>query len=99
MINQVMLLGRIVHAVDLEDNVITIAITRNTKNENGEYETDFIDVAIQGQIAKSVKEYCKKGDLIAIKGKVRNEIIDNVKNTIIVADRITFISNKNNEFE
>ena len=94
MINQVMLVGRIANDINEEDNIITVAITRSFKNENGEYETDFIDVEIRGTIAKTTTEYCKKGDIIGVKGSIRSEIIDNVKKMILVADRITFLSSK-----
>ena len=99
MINQVMLVGRIANDISEEDNNITVAITRSFKNENGEYETDFIDVEIRGTIAKTTTEYCKKGDIIGVKGSIRSEIIDNVKKMILVADRITFLSSKKEDFE
>ena len=98
MINQVMLVGRIANDINEEDNNITVAITRSFKNENGEYETDFIDVEIRGTIAKTTTEYCKKGDIIGVKGSIRSELIDNVKKMILVADRITFLSSKKEDF-
>ena len=98
MINQVMLVGRIANDINEEDNNITVAITRSFKNESGEYETDFIDVEIRGTIAKTTTEYCKKGDIIGVKGSIRSEIIDNVKKMILVADRITFLSSKKEDF-
>ena len=79
MINQVMLVGRIANDINEKDDHITVAVTRSFKNENGEYETDFIDVAIRGTIAKTTTEYCKKGGIIGVKGSIRSEIIDNVK--------------------
>ena len=99
MINQVMLVGRIANDINEDDNNITVAITRSFKNENGEYETDFIDVEIRGTIAKTTTEYCKKGDIIGVKGSIRSEIIDNEKKMILVADRITFLSSKKEDFE
>ncbi len=99
MINQVMLVGRIANDINEKDDNITVAVTRSFKNENGEYETDFIDVTIRGTIAKTTTEYCKKGDIIGVKGSVRSEIIDNIKKQILVADRITFLSSKKEDFE
>ena len=99
MINQVMLVGRIANNINKDDGNITVAVTRSFKNENGEYETDFIDVAIRGTIAKTTTEYCKKGDIIGVKGSIRSEIIDNEKKIILVAERITFLSSKNEDFE
>ena len=98
MINQVMLVGRIANDINEKDDNITVAVTRSFKNENGEYETDFIDVEIRGTVAKTTTEYCKKGDIIGVKGSIRSEIIDNVKKMILVADRITFLSSKKEDY-
>ncbi len=98
MINQVMLVGRIANDINEEDNIITVAITRSFKNENGEYETDYIDVEIRGTIAKTTTEYCKKGDIIGVKGSIRSEITDNEKKMILVAERITFLSSKKEDY-
>lgn len=99
MINQVMLVGRIANDINEKDDNITVAVTRSFKNDNGEYETDFIDVTIRGTIAKTTTEYCKKGDIIGVKGSIRSEIIDNEKKMILVAERITFLSSKKEDFE
>ena len=99
MINQVMLVGRIANDINEDDNNITVAITRSFKNENGEYETDFIDVEIRGTIAKTTTEYCKKGDIIGVKGSIRSDIINNEKKMILVAERITFLSSKKEDFQ
>lgn len=94
MLNQVIFLGRIAKELKEDDNVITIAITRSYKNENGEYDTDFVDVLLKGIVAKTTTEYCRKGDIIGVKGKVENEIISDVRKMIIVAEKITFLSSK-----
>ena len=75
----------------------TIAVPRSYKNADGEYETDFIDVVTFGQIADTTAEYCKKGDLIGVKGRIETSVYENEsgekkKNTQIIADRITFLS-------
>ena len=50
-------------------------------------------------MAETTSEYCKKGDIIGIKGRVEtssyeNEDGEKKKSTQIVADRISFISSK-----
>ena len=75
----------------------TIAVQRSYKNADGEYETDFIDVVTFGQIADTTAEYCKKGDMIGVKGRVETSVYENEtgekkKTTQIIADRITFLS-------
>lgn len=37
-------------------------------------------------------EYCNKGDVIGIKGRIETTIIETVKHTNIIAERVTFLS-------
>lgn len=67
MMNNVLLVGRIVKLKEI-DKTITLAISKSIKNKEGIYETDFIDVYLKGNLSKSVFEFCKKGDVIGIKG-------------------------------
>ena len=67
MLNQIILIGRLVDNPLLEETengkntaTIMLAVPRAFKNDNGEYETDFIPVSLVGQVACSVNEYCKK---------------------------------------
>ena len=50
---------------------VTLAVGRSYKNSEGVYETDFIDCEVWGGQAESLTEYCKKGDLIGIKGTIK----------------------------
>ena len=73
---------------------ITIAVPRSYKNAEGEYETDFIDCELW---ANTTSEYCKVGDMIGVKGRLETNIFENdkgdkIKKTVLVADRITFLS-------
>lgn len=97
MTNYVILIGRITKIGTLEDNksIITIAVTRNYKNEEGVYDTDFVDVTLINGIAENVNEYCKIGDLVGIKGMVRNES----SSLSIVAEKVTFLSTGRKENE
>jgi len=97
MLNQVVLVGRIIKNIDDNDDFITIAVSRNYKNENGEYESDLIDVFIEGYIAEATKEYCHEGDLIGVRGLVQTSIENNVRCTNIIANKISFLSSKNNK--
>lgn len=93
--NQVTLVGRLVENPILEEinnskrTIITLAISREYKNCNGVYETDFIKCALWNGIASSTTEYCCKGDVVGIRGRLQS----NDKGMIVVADKITFISN------
>lgn len=92
MINQVVLIGRIVKNIDDSDDYMTIAVSRSYKNENGEYENDIINVFINGHVAEATKEYCHKGDLIGVRGFVQTSIKDEIRYTNIIANKISFLS-------
>lgn len=104
MSNQVFLIGRLTYDPevtllenDKEKSIITVAVTRNYKNENGEYDTDFVDCILWDGVAKNTSEYCKKGDLLGIKGRLQtyNSEPNNGKSTKItqvVAEKISFLS-------
>ena len=97
MINLVTLVGRLVNEpeiVEKENNKvchITLAINRKFKNIDGIYETDFIKCRIWSYpFVNTVQEYCKKGDLIGVRGML--QVIDN--EMTVVAESVTFLSSK-----
>jgi single-strand DNA-binding protein len=96
MLNQIVLVGRIVKdpvIEEMEDKKycnITLAVPRSYKNENGEYDTDFIPITLWNGIAQNTTEYCKKGDLVGVKGRIQAK-----ENDIeIIAEKLTFLSSK-----
>lgn len=109
MINQIMLVGRLVKSPDLfitesgkKGTFITLAVGRPFKNQNGEYDTDFIDCTLWTGVAESTAEYCKTGDVIGIRGRIQTRIAEDengFKQKImeIVADKVTFLSSSNNK--
>ena len=108
MLNQVVLVGRLVRSPELrktEKNksvtTITLAIPRSFKNMNGEYDTDFIDCILWENIAKSTTEYCKKGDIIGVKGRIQSRVVEKEEEkkylTEIIAEKVTFLSSGKSE--
>lgn len=103
MLNQVILVGRLVTKPEIIENeekkvcIITLAVPRSYKNVDGEYETDFIDCKLWAGIAETAAEYCKKGDLVGIRGKIETTINEDKKTTIIIAEKVTFLSSKKPE--
>lgn len=108
MINMVMLVGRLVDNPTLEDKEndkklshITLAVNRKFKGTDGIYHTDFIDCVLWNNIAKNASEFCSKGDLIGIRGRlqVENYEKDGVlkKVTQVIAENVTFLSSKKAE--
>lgn len=104
MLNQLVIVGRLVDKPKLITNqegkkmsIITLAVSRSYKNANGEYETDFIDCILWAGVAENTVEYCRKGDIIGVKGKIITEVIDETKVTRVVAEKVSFLStNKSN---
>ena len=82
MLNQIVLVGRLYESSTNEK--LVIAVPRAFKNKEGIYETDFIECQALGGIAEKTKEYCKKGDLVGIRGRITTG------NTIIV-EKISFL--------
>ena len=92
MYNMVYLFGRLTNDVEIEEDgaTINIAVQRTSKNEEGIYETDFFDVKLIGQVATSTAEYYQAGDLVGIKGTLRNG-----RNGIyVLAEKISFLASK-----
>ena len=49
----------------------TVAVNRKVKNENGEYDADFISCVAWRQTAEFVSRYFSKGSMICISGSLR----------------------------
>lgn len=89
--NMVYLIGRLSTDIKENDSSIKLAVTRQYKNENGEYETDFIDVKLFGTMLGKTIKYIKKGNLIGVKGRLQ---VEN-NQLIVIADKLSFLtSNK-----
>ena len=99
--NMVYLLGRLTSNIEIEEKddkriaSVKLAVPRNFKNENGEYDTDFIECLLYTGIAENTVKYCKNGDLVGIKGRLQNE-----ENTIkVIAEKVSFLQSKSKESE
>lgn len=110
MINNIMLIGRIANNPKLiEENehkccYITLANNRDFKNSEGIYETDFIDIKVPYPMCDSVVEYCFKGDIIGVKGRLETSVRENengekFKITFVFATKITFLSSSKSGVE
>ena len=115
MLNQIIMVGRLVDTPEVRETEsgkkvtnITLAVPRSYKNTEGIYETDFIDCTLFNGIATNTSEYCKKGDVIGVKGRLQIDSYEKDgikrKSTQIIAEKITFLSTakehlKNDELE
>ena len=104
MVNQIVLVGRIARTPETKVtenrkkySTLTLAVPRNYKNQNGEYDTDFLDCTLWAAVAESTSEYCQTGDMIGVKGRVQTRIIETPegtkkKKTEIIAEKVTFLT-------
>lgn len=76
--NNVNLIGRLTADPELRQTQsgisscrFTIAVNRRFKNENGEYDADFISCVAWRQTAEFVSRYFSKGSMIAVSGSLR----------------------------
>lgn len=106
--NKVELMGRLTRDIEIRytnaTNTMvgnfTLAVRRQRKQE----ETDFINCIAYGKIAEIMSKYCKKGDQVAIVGRIqtRSWINNQGKNqyaTEIITDEFYFVENKKKEAE
>ena len=109
MLNQVVLVGRLtsdLEAKELEDGKkvtnMTLAIPRSFKNADGEYETDFVECTLWNNIAENTAEYCKKGDIVGVKGRLQTNNYEKedgskVFKLDVVAEKVTFLSSRSKD--
>lgn len=110
MLNQVVLVGRIVKDIEVKElesgkkvTNMTLAIPRSFKNADGIYETDFVDITLWSEIATNTAEYCKKGDLVGVKGRLQSSTYEKEDGTKqhkmeVIAEKVSFLlSKKSNE--
>lgn len=102
--NNVVLVGRLTEEpklINIESGKqvtsICVAVTRNYKNVDGIYESDFIRCVLWNGIAANTTEYCHTGDVIGIKGRLQSSKYEDENQkmhfiTDVVAERVTFLS-------
>ena len=109
MLNQIILVGRLTRDISVNKSengikvaTISLAIPRSFKNSEGVYDTDFIDCVAFENIAENTSEYCNKGDVVGVKGRVQSRTIekeDGTKENIveIICEKVTFLSSHTKE--
>jgi single-strand DNA-binding protein len=109
MLNQTVLVGRLVQDPKIYETEngtkltsITLAVPRSYKNIDGEYDTDFIPCVLWRGVAENTAEYCRKGDLLGIKGRIQTrkvELEEDKKREVteVVAEKVTYLSSKRHE--
>lgn len=107
MLNNVVIVGRLTKDPEVvtTDNgnkrsFIIVAVPRPFKNSEGKYDSDFIKCILWNIVAEHTCEYCKKGDIVGIKGRIQSNTYEK-DNSIkydseVVVERITFLSDNKN---
>jgi single-strand DNA-binding protein len=106
MLNKATLIGRLTRDPEVRytgSNIpvarFTLAVNRNFKNKDGEYEADFIPVVVWRRLAELCQNYVFKGNLIAVHGRIQvssYDAKDGTKRytTEVIADDIVFLERK-----
>ncbi len=107
--NKVFLIGNNVRDIELRYTStnkpvvqFALAVNRDYKNADGEYECDFINCVLYGKIAETVNAYVHKGDKLAVEGRIQTrnyEDKDGNKRiaTEVITDKVEFLSTKRRE--
>ena len=72
--------------------LIVLAVPQKFKNVDGLYDTNYIDITIFGGIAENTLKYCKKGDVVGVRGRVQR--LDMSQGIELIAEKLTFLSSK-----
>lgn len=106
MLNRVVLVGRLVRDPDLRYTpngvptaTFTLAVNRSFTNQQGERESDFINVVVWRKPAENVANFLKKGSLAGVDGKIQTRNYEGqdgkrVYVTEVVAESVQFLEPK-----
>ena len=105
--NKAFLIGRLTRDPELRYSSsnaaivnFSIAIDRQYTNNQGQRETDFINIVAFQKQAENIKKYVTKGSLEAVDGRIQTRNYEDkdgkrVYVTEVVADRVQFLGSKN----
>jgi len=109
MINQVILVGRLTRDPDLKYTQdgqavanVTLAVNRNYKSTAGEIEADFVNCTLWRKTAENTANYCKKGSIIGVSGRIQTRNYENTEGrriyvTEVVAESVKFMGGRPRE--
>lgn len=106
MLNTIMIMGRMTRDPELRHTnggtpvtSFTLAVDRDRKGQNGEKETDFIDVVAWSKTAEFVTKYFAKGRMAVVQGRLQirdwtDKDSNKRKSAEVVADNVYFGDSK-----
>jgi single-strand DNA-binding protein len=87
-LNYTVLMGRITNDLEVKQTQsgvaclqFNIAVERNFKNSNGEYDTDFITCVAWRETCEFIAKYFSKGKMIAVEGQLRSRTYEDKNGT------------------
>ena len=104
--NKTQLIGNLVSDVEFKQSAsgtgvarLRLAVRRNFKNQQNEYDSDFINCVAFGKTAEMIFKYFNKGSKIAVDGRIQTGSYDNkqgqrVYTTDIVIENFYFIESR-----
>lgn len=111
MLNRIQLIGRLTRDPELRyvSNghpmaQFTLAVDRDFKNAAGDREADFINCVTWRKLAELVGQYCARGRLVAVEGRLQTrsyEAQDGTRRrmTEVVGDRVWFLDSPRTDAE
>ena len=109
MINQVILVGRLTRDPELRLTTegtsvtsITLAVNRSFRNQQGEVDADFVQCTLWKKVAENTVQYCRKGSLIGVTGRIHTRNYENQEGkriyvTEVIAESVRFLETKRSE--
>lgn len=79
-----------------------LAVNRNFKNQEGIYEADFVSCTAWRGMAETTANYCRKGALVAVTGRIQTSRYESKDGTTVfvtdvVVDNVRFLEKKKEE--
>ena len=85
MINRVVMVGRMTRDPELRRTgngaavtSFTLALNRNYNSADGQ-QADYISCVVWNKVAENVAQYCAKGSLVGVEGRLRSRSYDNAQ--------------------
>ena len=105
MINRVVMVGRMTRDPELRRTgsgaavtSFTLALNRNYNSADGQ-QADYISCVVWNKVAENVAQYCSKGSLVGVEGRLRSRPYDNAQGqrvyvTEVVCDSVQFLETR-----
>ena len=105
MINRVVMVGRMTRDPELRRTgsgaavtSFTLALNRNYNSADGQ-QADYISCEVWNKVAENVAQYCSKGSLVGVEGRLRSRTYDNAQGqrvyvTEVVCDSVQFLETR-----